>query len=301
MPHSDLLIQTLMVLFLLVPFIACVSTFEPPECQQWTGRPTYSQCFLALDSFVNTVTNLRGYSLDERIEFRSPRTVPKHPELPSELLIPPTHTFVSSDIGGPVDDRLCVVVFGITFPRANPNRRGDASFVSTYGELRQSAVSVIETCLNGILPYGLSGGTADISSTSPGEEGIKIGPTVLLSTDTDKYLMRDVTLSKLYKGEKLLGGNPWVEGGPNPYGPAAGSGGASDGKPDREEVVQQGDTETKPMEGNYCNTKIDVSCWPGFKCDAVSLVNGVKSVLWGLEMERAADFIGSCIVEGSMS
>ncbi|KAI9795534.1 MAG: hypothetical protein M1835_005558 [Candelina submexicana] len=196
MARLQLLIQTLVVLFLSTPLITSASVVGPPKSQQWTGRPTYGKCLTALDNFVSRVTTDRGYSLDECIEFRSLRTVPKHPELPSELLIPASHAFIDGDIDGPIDDR-----------------RGDASLVSTYAESRHAALFVIETCVNGILPNGPSGGILDITSTSPGEEGIHIGPTVLMNVGTDDDLKHDAKKSKYYKGERLLDGNRCVEGG----------------------------------------------------------------------------------------
>lgn len=52
------------------------------------------------------MTTTRGYTLDERIEFRANESPQKHPELPSEPLNSYLYTFMSSDIDGSFESMI---------------------------------------------------------------------------------------------------------------------------------------------------------------------------------------------------
>lgn len=187
--------------------------------------------------------------------------------------------------------RICVIHFGMGYPRT---RRGDASFVSSYGELNASAYSIIETCVK---PLSGMGGEATISSEEEEEEDIDIGSSVsnvLGDRLTDRSKMH-VRTSLDYQGERKLRGNPWIAGGPDPFqGPGEGVG-------DEGKDVGMEKGETMPVQKAYCDASREESCWTGFRCGVVRMLDAAKMVVWGLEKGTVADFVGSCVLEGGVS
>ncbi len=312
-------------LLIITPSLTSAAILEPPTCQDWLGHPIYDKCTYALATFIQTVTTKRGYMYNEAIEFLSESTPRKHPHLPAETFTPELNTFISSDItNGPlngtynptqlstllvslprslfpatpffiVDSRRsycyenaeddCVLTFGITYLHG---RHDDASFVATYADLFASASSIIETCVKSPTPLLLgTGGTAKIASTEPGEQGIKITPLVYQIVSTLSYdLTMAARTSQLYIGSKNWARNSQANRGPSPFG------GSTSGF----YTPVSGQKRTRPAEGAYCNAEVEASCWPGFGCKALRLVDSIKDVVWGLGKGRGLDFIGSCIL-----
>ncbi|KAI9701002.1 MAG: hypothetical protein M1836_001670 [Candelina mexicana] len=275
----------LLTITLLLPLLTSATTIlNAPSCEDWLGSPIYSKCNQALQSFVTAVTSTRNYALDERIEFRASTAASRHANLPSELLVPDLNTFTSNDINGVLHDDDCVIAFGMTYTHAQLDT---ANFISSYGELHAAASSVIETCVRGDVPHRNTGGTAYIYSTEEAQRGIKIGPTVYNVVSSFSYdLTMAVRQSQLYRGERNMG----EAGGRMDLFGSFGS-----GNPQGQATGQK---RKRPEEGTYCNVDVEQSCWPGFRCGVLKLADKVISLLWGLEMGRAAGFIGSCVLDG---
>ncbi|KAI9715768.1 MAG: hypothetical protein M1812_005767 [Candelaria pacifica] len=279
-----LLINQLLALFIVFPILTSATILEYPDCSPVWGAPDYNKCKEALDAFVHTVTVVRGYSLDERIEFRPNRWRSPPQELPSEWLDSSLYTFMSND-GWGSEGEACVITIHPFFPTVPLSRRNDYPVISTYGEINASISDILESCVKVPAPIG-SGGLALISTTD-GEE-ISIQSFVSLAYNPKAQIEPAALQSSLFKGEKLLGGNPWVQGGPDPYG------GLLDRDP-RWMAVERSDRCA------YCNARIGGNCWQGFRCDLISLVDGLKGVLWGLELGRVAEFVGYCVLDGNGS
>ncbi|KAI9780905.1 MAG: hypothetical protein M1835_004417 [Candelina submexicana] len=273
---------------LLLPLLTGATTIlNPPSCEDWLGSPKYSKCNQALQSFVTAVTSNRNYALDERIEFRASTAAPRHANLPSELLVPDLNTFTSNDINGVLQDDDCVIAFGMTYTHAHLDT---ANFISSYGELHAAASSVIETCVRSDGPHRITGGTASLSSTEEAEQGIKIGPTVYNVVSSHSYdLITAVRQSQLYKGERNMDGAPWQGGQMDLFGSSGSGNLQGEGIGQKRKWAE---------EGTYCNVDAEQSCWPGFTCGVLKFADKVMGVVWGLEMGRAAGFIGSCALDG---
>lgn len=181
---------------------------------------------------------------------------------------------------------ICTLTFDATYPLWPPGRANELTIVSSFGELQAAASSIIETCVNGV---SRNGGTAHITSTAEDEmDYIYVSVSDLISPPQVGRIA--AKLSSLYKGERLLGGNPWRPGGPDPYG-------RKDTTRWDEPLSDPSTEQTTPGESAYCNANVKTSCWLGFRCDTMKLRNGLKSILWGLDMGKVADFIGTCIMD----
>ncbi|KAI9713335.1 MAG: hypothetical protein M1812_006694 [Candelaria pacifica] len=280
MSFLSTLFLALTTLLSILPFSlqhsASTITIHSPSCESVFGAPTYRKCKIALDSFIHTVTVTRDYTLDERIEFLGLHTGPRHPELPSELLIPEHYTFMSSDPNTQPEGRICILNFGTT-------SHNSQTLITTFSALNSSASSIIELCVKGLRG---TGGTALISSSAEDEDEFQLGPTVFNGVGDrlrDHRVMEFARNTLVFEAERgVLGG---------------GTGGTATGGGAGSATGGTVDSGTMPGQANYCDSSKKDSCWAGFECEVIKFLDGVREVFWGLSVSEGAGFIGRCVLE----